>query len=195
MKAASSLFASTFLGLTKFKLALAAFALVYAVGCGGSEGASETRPPAPPPAREKAQAIPELKVTEDEVMLDGSQALIGGTVENTSGVRLENVVLELELSGREGGSEVRQVTLKPESLAPGEAGRYALSVSNHDWSRSKLLRIKSSSRAEELAFVSQPGAKRPPERPKPNTKVVIQKPPRPTGEEFINTPDSADPVP
>lgn len=195
VKAVSSFFVSTSSGLTKVKLALALFALVSAVGCGSGEGASDTRPSAAAPAPEKAQALPELQVTEDEVMLDGPQALIGGTVENTSGVRLENVVLEMELSGRDGGSEVRQVPLKPESLSPGEAGQYTLSVSNHDWSRSKLLRIRSSSRADELAFVSRPGAKRPPERVKPDTKVVVQKPPRPKGEEFINTPDSAEPIP
>jgi hypothetical protein len=196
MKAVLSNSVSRFFGLKKINLVAALFVLAWVAGCGKDEGASGARPAASPAARESAQALPELKVTEDEVMIDGPQALIGGTVENTTGVRLENVVLELELNGRDGGREVMLVSPEPDTLSPGEAAQYSLSVSNHDWSKSKIIRIRSSSRPdEELAFSSQRGAKRPPERLKPTTKVIVQRPPRPKGEEFINTPDSADPIP
>ena len=184
-----------FSSLSRPKAFFALLALTLTVGCAGDERASGVQNRAEKSERAKEIKQPELKVIEDEAMLKGPQAIIGGIIENASGEKLENLVVELELSGRGGGREVRQVPLKPETLSPGEAGKYTLTVSNHDWAQSKILRIKSSSRAEEVAFISQPGARRPPERPPENKTVIIQRPPRPKGEEFLNTPDSAEPVP
>ena len=60
-----------------------------------------------------------------------------------------------------------------------------------------MVGLKGGARAEEIAFRSLPGAKRPPERMKDN--VIIVKTPstkkRSGGDDFINTPDNPYSVP
>ncbi|HEX8458040.1 MAG TPA: hypothetical protein VF656_12140 [Pyrinomonadaceae bacterium] len=148
-------------------------------------------------ANNKAAAPPEAQIFEDEARLKGAQALITGTVRNISDKRLEALSLEMELKrrGNAQGSEHRRVGVEPASLAPGEEGRYALSLSSSEWSGARILSLNSEGRAEGIAFKSAIGARRPAERPpQGNTKIVVVPRPKPKGkgEEFINTPD--DPV-
>lgn len=143
----------------------------------------------------KVTKAPALNVLENEAMLRGSQAVIGGTVQNISGQKFENLVIDLELIRRDdGGKTVKQAQITPASLSPGAEGKYSLTISNHEWSGSKILRIRSGVDADEdVAFTSQPGAKRPPERTPEGKTIVVQRP-KQKGEEFINTPDNPDPV-
>ncbi len=146
----------------------------------------------------KIAAPPEAQIFEDEARLKGSQALITGTVRNISDKRLEAISLEMELKRRSNpqASERRQVAVEPGSLAPGEEGRYSLSLSPAEWSGARVSTLKSEGRSEPIAFKTSVGARRPPERlPQGSPKVVVVPRPRPKGEEFINTPDNPVRVP
>jgi hypothetical protein len=135
-----------------------------------------------------------LNVLENEAFLRGSQAIIGGTVQNISGQKIDNLVIDIELSRRgENEKTLRQIQVMPASLSPGEEGKYSLTISNREWSGSKILRIRSSSQGEAINFTSQPGAKRPPERT-PQGKVIVVQRSKQSGEEFINSPDNPDPI-
>jgi len=126
--------------------------------------------------------------------LKGSQAVIGGTIQNISNQTLTDLFIEIELTGRDdGGKVLKEMQVTPASIPPGEAGSYSLTISNREWSASKIVRLRSRVQAEELAFNSLPGAKRPPERT-PEGKTIIVQRPKPKGEEFINSPDDADPI-
>jgi hypothetical protein len=144
----------------------------------------------------KVVSPPEAQIFEDEARLKGSQALITGTVRNISEKRLEALSLELELKRRDNEQNVerRKISLQPADLAPGEEGRYSLSLPSSEWSGARLLNLNSERRAESIAFKSAVGARRPPERLPQSTKVVVVPRPKPKGggEEFINTPD--DPI-
>jgi hypothetical protein len=147
---------------------------------------------APP---EKPPAIPpRAQVFEDEAMLKGAQAVIGGTVRNISNETLSDLSVELELTRRKDGSnERRTLALVPKDLAPDQQGRYSLSVLKRDYRSAHLVRLKSGAGAAEIAFKTAPGAQRPPESPPKATETVIvnQSAPRKgSGEEFINTPDN-----
>lgn len=163
-------------------------------GCAGRESARENPFKAESNKQKQASAAPAVSVTEDEATLRGSQSVVGGTVRNVSGERLEDLVVELELSRRGGETtQVRPVSVSPATLAPGEEGRYALTISNREWAGSKILRVRSGAREEALAFVSQPGARRPPERT-PDGKIIIVRKPRAKGDDFLNSPDNPDPI-
>jgi hypothetical protein len=145
----------------------------------------------------KVAAPPEAQIFEDEARLKGSQALITGAVRNISDQRLEALSLELELKRRGNAQEVerRKISVEPAVLAPGQEGRYTLSLPSSEWSGARLLNLYSGRRAESIAFKSAVGARRPPERtPQGSPKVVVVPRPKPKGggEEFINTPD--DPI-
>jgi hypothetical protein len=148
----------------------------------------------------KAKA-PEAQIFADDAMWRPPYAVIGGTVENISGEKLDNLVVELELKRRDdSGSERRTVDVTPRNLPPGEKGKYSIKVLREEWSGSKVVGLRSSSRDSEVAFKTLPGARRPPERvpePKPITRVVEVPRPRQksNGEEFINTPDNPERVP
>ena len=148
--------------------------------------------------RKEAPAQPapaEAQVYEDEAMLRGSQAVIGGTVENVGGRRLEDLLVVLELRRRDGGqNETRELPLTPDDLGPGERGRYSITLPTREWSSARVLRLRSGGAAEELAFRSARGALRPHEKP-PEGKVVVVPRPRSKGEEFINSPDNPDAIP
>ncbi|MDQ3803531.1 MAG: hypothetical protein M3416_06835 [Acidobacteriota bacterium] len=133
-------------------------------------------------------------------MLRKPHAILGGTVQNVGGGRLENLTVELELRRRgDGGTELRAVPVEPAVLAPGEKGRYSLKVLSGEWSGSRLLRLRSGARAEDVAFKTSPGARRPPERIPDSRTITVTKDSRPRprsgGEEFINTPDTPVSVP
>ena len=159
----------------------------------GQQGASPQQA-----SQQKVQEQARVRVYEDEAMPKGAQAILGGTIVNTTGERLENLSVELELRRRKDQTiERRSLKVEPQSLAPGERGRYSLSIPKQEWSGSRLVRLRSSSRAEDVPYQTEVGARRPPERiPESRTKVVNVPKPRPRqGEEFINTPDNPERIP
>ncbi|HEX8635009.1 MAG TPA: hypothetical protein VF703_12755 [Pyrinomonadaceae bacterium] len=146
----------------------------------------------------KIAAPPEAQIFEDEARLKGSQAIITGTVRNISERRLEALSLEMELKrrGNQQAAEQRRVNVEPADLAPGEEGRYALSLPSTEWSGARVSKLNSGGRAEAVAFKSAVGARRPAERlPQGSPKVVVVPRPKPKGEEFINTPDNPTRIP
>lgn len=149
---------------------------------------TETRPASAP--------TPEANIFVDEAMLAKPYAIIGGAVENIGAQRLEKLSVEIELRRRaDGGMEKREVVVEPADLEPGRRGKFSLKVKSEEWSGSRVVRLRSASR-QEVAFKPQPGAKRPPEKVKPN--VVIVKTPsekKSNGSDFINTPDTPYKVP
>lgn len=141
----------------------------------------------------KIAAPPEAQIFEDEARLRGSQAIISGTILNISDQRLEALSLDMELKRRNNpqATERRKISVAPADLAPGEQGRYSLSLPSSEWSGARVLNLNSEKRAETIAFKSAVGARRPPERPPVgNPKAVAVPRPKPKGEEFINTPDT-----
>jgi hypothetical protein len=168
---------------------LAGYRFMRARQLAGVRAAQQAEPEA------KVAAPPEAQIFEDEARLKGSQAVISGTIRNISERRLEGLSLEMELKRRDNpqAAERRKVNVAPADLAPGEEGRYSLSLPSSEWSGARVLNLNSVGRAEAIAFKSAVGARRPPERlPQGSPKVIVVPRPRPKGEEFINTPD--DPI-
>ena len=143
-------------------------------------------------AAEKAKAVapPAAQIFQDEVRLAGGQAVVGGTVRNISGEKLEGLSVEIELKSRTGDAkEVRQVAVEPRDLPPGQEGKYSLQIVPKAWSGVSVARLLSAARGGEVAFKPEMGARRPAEgRPPP--KVVVEPRPRQKGDDFINTPDT-----
>ncbi|MGB8506792.1 MAG: hypothetical protein WCD76_00170 [Pyrinomonadaceae bacterium] len=135
----------------------------------------------------------------DEAMLKKPYAVIGGVVQNIGVEKLDNMSLEIELKRRENGdTELRSIEVEPGTLSPGERGKYSLKVISDEWSGSRIVRLRSSSRPLDIVFKTLPGARRPPERI-PDRVVQVTKDTRPKSKtssgEFINTPDNPIPVP
>jgi len=149
---------------------------------------AQTRP-APP--------APEANIFVDEAMMAKPYAIIGGAVENIGTQKLEDLTVEIELRRRADGSlETREVAVQPGDLEPGKQGKFSLKVLSEEWSGSRVVKLRSGSGRQEIAFKPQPGAKRPPEKIKPN--VVIVKTPtqkKPGDSDFINTPETPYKVP
>jgi hypothetical protein len=163
-------------------------------------GCQETPDAARQPA---AQATPTPKVEPqanvyvDEAMLSKPYAIIGGSVQNVGKERLEKLSVEIELRRRaDSGVETREVRVEPADLEPGQQGKFLVKVLSEEWSNSRVVGLRSGTTAEEVAFKSLPGAKRPPEKIKDN--VIIVKTPakkKSGGDDFINTPDTPYSVP
>lgn len=182
---------------TSLRLILSASVTSLFLGCASrSSPTTERRGGAPTVA--STPRSPEVVVYADDAMLRKPYAVIGGTVENTSAARLEEVSVELELQKRSDGSkERRSVKLSPKDLAPGERGSYSLRILSEEWSDSRIVALQTGAGKNELAFRTVPGARRPPERLPEKTTVTqtVQgpKPKKKSGnDEFINSPD--DPV-
>lgn len=134
---------------------------------------------------------PELKIFEDQAIIKGTQVTVGGTVENISKAALTDISLELELTRRRDGSkESRTIALAPKDLAPGEQGKYALTVLSRDYRQARVVRVRSGARAGEIAFTSAPGNQRPAGPPPSANKTIIVNRPRDANGDFINTPDN-----
>jgi hypothetical protein len=156
-------------------------------------------------ASQQAQASQESKpmgpaliqVYEDDALLKGSQAILGGTLVNISTETLTDMSVELELRRRGGGgTETRSLPLVPADLTPSQQGRYTLTVPSRDYSNARLVRIKSKAHGDGLVFKSAPGAQRPPEPPPQSKVVIVPRPsPRKGEEEFINSPSDPARVP
>lgn len=179
--------------------AAAALALSLLSGCqkgsqnpapGAADGKAAQARPTPAPA-------PEANIYVDEARLAKPYAVIGGAVENVGGQALGDLSVEIELRRRDDGAvERRNVALTPGDLQPGQRGKFSLKVLSEEWVSSRVVGLRSGARAGEVAFKSLPGAKRPPEKVKPN--VVTAGPParkKSDGSDFINTPDTPYSVP
>ncbi|MGI9104961.1 MAG: hypothetical protein ACR2G4_01785 [Pyrinomonadaceae bacterium] len=146
-----------------------------------------------------AKTVPviEAQIFEDEARLQGSQALVSGTIRNISEKKLEALSLEMELKRRTvQATERRKIKVNPTDLLPGEVGRYSLSLPSSEWSGARVLSVISGQRQETIGFKSAVGERRPLERPSQiNQKVIVTPRPRPKGEEFINTPDNPTRIP
>jgi hypothetical protein len=143
----------------------------------GAEKAKEVAPPA-------------AQIFQDEVRLAGGQAVVGGTVRNISGEKLEGLNVEIELKSRTGGgTEVRQVAVEPRDLQPGEDGKYSLQIMPKAWSGVRVARLMSEARGGEIPFKPELGARRPAEG-RPSPTVIVEPRPRRKGDDFINTPDT-----
>ena len=148
-------------------------------------------------AQTRTAPTPEANIFVDEAMLAKPYAVIGGAVENIGSQRLEKLSVEIELRRREDGSvETREVSVQPADLEPGGQGKFSLKVLSEEWSGSRVVKLRSGTRApQEVAFKPQPGARRPPEKVKPNV-VIVKTPTQKKGNsEFINTPDTPYSVP
>ena len=147
----------------------------------------------PAEQKTKINAPPEAQIFEDEARLRGADALITGTIRNISDKKLEDLSLEMELKRRSAtATERRKIEVEPADLAPGEEGRYSLSLRSSEWSGARVLSLNGAGRDEGIAFKSAVGARRQPERLPQGQPKVVAAPPRPRqkGEEFINTPDT-----
>jgi hypothetical protein len=139
----------------------------------------------------QVNAPPQAQIFQDEVRLKGTGALVGGTVKNISNAQLEGLSVEIALKGRtpQQGTEQRSVSLSPDSLRPGEEGKYTLQISADEWSGAQVVRLHSNARQADVPFKPEMGERRPNERP-PAAKIVIEQHPRRKGDDYINTPDT-----
>lgn len=173
------------------KLSLLLF--LFLSGCQKAPDAAQQRAaqatPTPKPE-------PQAQILVDEARLARPYAIIGGAVQNVGRERLEKLSVEIELRRRaDSGVETREIKIEPADLEPGQQGKFSLKVLSEEWSSSRVVGLRSGG-AEEVAFKSLPGARRPPEKVKDN--VIIVKTPskkRSDGDEFINTPDTPYSVP
>jgi hypothetical protein len=141
---------------------------------------------------------PQAHVFVDEAMLARPYAVIGGAVQNVGKERLEKLSVAIELRRRaDSGVETREIKVEPADLEPGQQGKFSLKVLSEEWSGSRVVGLKSGARAEEVAFKSLPGTKRPPEKVK--DEVIVVKTPvgkkKSGNDDFINTPDNPYSVP
>ena len=178
--------------------AVSVLTLFALAGCQKASEASKATEASRVKTAQTAPALtPEANIFVDEAMLAKPYAIIGGAVENIGAQRLEKLSVEIELRRREDGSvEKREVSVEPADLEPGKRGKFSLKVLSEEWSGSRVVKLRSGSRKpQEVAFKPQPGAKRPPEKVKPNV-VIVQTPSQKKGDsEFINTPDTPYSVP
>lgn len=141
----------------------------------------------------------EAQILEDEPILKDSKAVISGTVRNLSRESLNNLSLEIELKRRsDGGTDVRSVPIEPQNIAPGAEGKYSFLLPRQEFSGTQIKHLKSAARSAYIVFKTAPGARRPKELPTepPTRTITVQRPsPRPSGEEYINTPDTPTRVP
>lgn len=150
-------------------------------------------------AAPKVAPTPEANILVDEPRLVKPYALIGGTVQNVGGQKLEKLSVLIDLRRRDDDTTVRrEVEVGPADLAPGEQGKFALKVEPEEFRGSSVVGLRSGAGGRDVAFKSLPGAKRPPQRV-PDGKVVIVQEPRSKSKggdnEFINTPDTPIKVP
>jgi hypothetical protein len=141
----------------------------------------------------KPAPSPLANVLVDEPIPKGSQALLGGTVTNTSQQTFKSLSVELELTKRKDNTiEKRNIAIEPNELPPGQSGRYALTITSNEFKQAKVTKLLGDGNTE-IPFKQGQGAKRPLEKPSPpKVKVVVIKPKSKSGEDFINSPD--DPV-
>lgn len=137
---------------------------------------------------------PKAVIMVDDALLQGSKTIIGGTVKNTSGEKLEGLSVEVELKRRKDGiAEKQLVALEPAQLEPGQEGRYSLELKIQDYSSARVVALKAGPNLALLPYTTVPGQKRPPERLESKT-VKVDKPASKRGE-FLNSPENPARVP
>jgi hypothetical protein len=179
-------------------LAVSVLTLCTLAGCQTASHASKsTEASGTKTAQTSPAPTPEANIFVDEAMLAKPYAIIGGAVENIGAQRLEKLSVEIELRRREDGSvERREVSVEPADVEPGKQGKFSLKVLSEEWSGSRVVKLRSGSReTREVAFKPQPGAKRPPEKVKPNVVIVKTPTQKKDNSDFINTPDTPYSVP
>ncbi|MBV9925024.1 MAG: hypothetical protein JOZ96_08425 [Acidobacteria bacterium] len=179
---------------SKSALTLSLIPFLILSGCQKAPDVAQQKAAQPTPT---PKPEPQAHVFVDEAMLAKPYAVIGGTVQNVGKERLEKLSVQVELRRRaDSGVETREVKVDPADLEPGAQGKFSLKVLSEEWSGSRVVGVKRGAGAEEVAFKSMPGAKRPPERMKDN--IIIVKTPskkKSGGDDFINTPDNPYSVP
>lgn len=170
---------------------------VIASGCYSTSKRAETPPGGAAASAQNSR--PQIKIYIDEALLKKPHAILSGTVENSGAETLSNLVVEVELKRRGGDErERREAAVTPQNLAPGEKGRYVLKVISEEWGDFRVVGLKSSGRPDGVAFISLPGAQRPPERFDGTRTVTVEgsrKANRGSNDDFINTPDTPIAVP
>src|SRR5262249_10433344 len=131
----------------------------------------------------------------DEPTIDGKTSLLGGTLHNISNDTLHKLAVELELTRRVGGGiEKKLITPEQADLPPDAQARYSLEVQVQDYLSSRLVRIVAGDTPDVVPFKARQGVARAPMEA-PASKTVIVNRPKPSGEEFINTPNNPARVP
>jgi hypothetical protein len=137
---------------------------------------------------------PQAIVLVDEALIQGTKTIVGGTVKNTSNLRLEQVAVELELKRRKDGSvEKKLIALSPSQLEPTQEGRYSLELKAQEFGSARLIGLQAGPESSPIAYTSAAGQKRPPERLESKTVIVDR--PASKREEFLNSPDKPARVP
>ena len=137
---------------------------------------------------------PQALILVDDAMMQSGKSLIGGTVKNTSGQRLSELQVELELKRRkDASSETRLVALQPSQLEPGQDGRYSLELKSQDYSSAKLVALRGPA-ATVIPYTTSQGQKRPPERLDSKT-ITVDRPRSSKKDESLNSPDNPARVP
>ncbi len=131
---------------------------------------------------------PKAQIFQDEIILKGSQAVVGGSVRNLADETLEDLNVEIELITHD-KKEMRTVRVEPASLRPGEVARFVLQIASSEWSGTRVARLLNAKYEGGIPFKPEIGAKRPPTRA-PAPKVVIVPRPKKKGDDFLNTPDT-----
>ncbi len=137
----------------------------------------------------------ELEIFEDEAYTKNSQAIIGGTVRNLSNRALSDLVIEMEFVRRDDGEkETRSIKVEPTVLMAGGQGKYQIKLLAREWSGARLIRVVGGEGREEIGYQSEEGAPRPlttPNVARSRSNEPQSRPHRP-GDDFYNTPDSAE---
>lgn len=182
------------LAARKPALTLSLIPFLILSGCQKAPDASQQKAAQPTPT---PKPEPEAHIFVDEALLAKPYAIIGGAVQNVGQGRLEKLSVAIELRRRaDSGVETREIKVEPADLAPGQQGKFTLKVLSEEWSGSRVVGLKSGARTQEVAFLSLPGAKRPPEKFKDNVIIVKTPTKKKSGnDEFINTPDNPYSVP
>src|SRR5882672_1714253 len=113
--------------------------------------------------RLEPQQPPKALVIVDEALLKGGNSILGGTVRNTSGEKLEGISVELELKRRKDGKpETQLLLLQPAQLEPQQEGRYSVQLRAQDYSSARLVALKAGPSLVSLPYTTAQGQKRPP---------------------------------
>lgn len=145
----------------------------------------------------KPSPSPLVQVFRDDAMIKGTEAVIGGTIQNISTETLTGLSVELELKRRKDGvSEVRVLSVEPRDLGPQQQGHYSLRVPSRDYRAADVQRITTTRSPGDVPFKRLEGAERPDEHLSTKETIVVKPPPK-SGKrpEFINTEDTPVTVP
>jgi hypothetical protein len=142
------------------------------------------------------KAAPKVEVAVDDAMIEGKKTFLGGTIHNISNETLRNVAVELQLRKRAGGGmETRIVPAEVSELAPDARARYGLEVAVQDYSSATFSKVLAGDTRTAIVFKAFPGAARPAMEEPGSKTVLVGRPTRRSGEEFINTEKNPGKVP